>query len=129
MVTAAAVKDNDAGQDLLERPHDRHRAVSQVWADGGHTGWLVSFAHTALAIALTVIKRSDDVKGFVALPRRWVVERSFSWLIRARPLARDYETRIDTAEAMAWWAASVPATRRLARSGQPAPRRDRKPAA
>ncbi|MFE9427907.1 hypothetical protein ACFYNO_33690 [Kitasatospora sp. NPDC006697] len=51
------------------------------------------------------------------------MERSFSHLIRARRLARDYETRIDNAEAMAWWAASIPATRRLARSGKPAPRR------
>ncbi|WP_072654400.1 hypothetical protein [Kitasatospora aureofaciens] len=45
-----------------------------------------------------------------------MVERSFSRLIRARRLARDYETRIDRAEAMAWWAAT-PATRRLARPG------------
>nr|WP_282503494.1 transposase [Streptomyces rhizoryzae] len=47
----------------------------------------------------------------------------FSHLIRARRLARDYEPRIDSAEAMAWWAASIPATRRLARSGRPTPRR------
>jgi transposase len=123
LVTAASVKDNDAGRDLLAHLRDQHRQIVLVWADGGYTGWLVAFAARVLALALTVVKRSDDAKGFVVLPRRWVVERSFSWLIRARRLARDYETRIDSAEAMAWWAASIPATRRLARSGKPTPRR------
>ncbi|WP_326847277.1 IS5 family transposase [Streptomyces kaniharaensis] len=123
LVTAASVKDNDAGRDLLDQLRTEHRRIALVWADSGYTGWLVAFATTVLALALTVVKRSDDATGFVVLPRRWVVERSFSWLIRARRLARDYETRIDSAEAMAWWAASIPATRRLARSGAPAPRR------
>ncbi|MFD8970393.1 transposase [Streptomyces sp. NPDC059568] len=95
--------------------------MALVRADGGYTGWLVAFAHAVLALTLTAVKRSDDTKGFVVLVRRWVVERSFSWLIRARRLARDYETRIDSAEAMAWWAASIQATRRLARSGPPRP--------
>lgn len=129
MVTAASVKDNDAGRDLLERLRAEHRHIALVWADAGYTGWLVAFATTVLALALTVVKRPDDVRGFTVLPRRWVVERSFSWLIRARRLARDYETRIDSAEAMTWWAASIPATRRLARSGQPAPRRVKRSAA
>ena len=63
----------------------------------------------------------------------WAIVRPLlpvpSWLIRARRLARDHETRIDSAEAMAWWAASIPATRRLARSGRPAPRRIKRSAA
>ena len=129
MVTTASVSDREAGVDLLRRLRERHRAVTLVWADGGYTGWLVSFASRVLALALTVVKRPDDVRGFIVLPRRWVVERSFSWLIRARRLARDYETRTDSAEAMAWWAASIPATRRLARSGTPAPRRVKQSAA
>ncbi len=129
IVTAASVKDNDAGRDLLEQLRAEHHRITLVWADGGCTGWLVVFAHAVLDLALTVVKRSDDAKGFVVLPRRWVVERSFSWLIRARRLARDHETRIDSAEAMAWWAASIPATRRLARSGRPAPRRIKRSAA
>ncbi|WP_084701297.1 IS5 family transposase [Streptacidiphilus anmyonensis] len=122
LVTAASVKDNDAGRDLLEQLRAEHHRIALVWADGGYTGWLVAFAATVLALALTVVKRNDDTKGFVVLPRRWVVERSFSHHIRARRLARDYETRIDSAEAMAWWAASIPATRRLARCGRPTPR-------
>ncbi|MFJ2866033.1 transposase [Kitasatospora sp. NPDC087314] len=110
LVTAASVN-NDAGRDLLEQLRAEHHRITLLWADGDYTGWLVAFAHAVLALTLTVVKRSDDTKGFVVLARRWVVERSFSRLIRARRLARDYETRIDSAEAMAWWAASIPATR------------------
>ncbi|MCG6497686.1 IS5 family transposase [Kitasatospora sp. A2-31] len=128
IVTAASVSDRDAGRDLLERVRARHRAITLVWADGGYTGWLVDFARAVLSLALTIVKRPDDASGFTVLPRRWVVERSFSHLIRARRLARDYETRTDSAEAMLWWAASIPATRRLARRGAPAARRLSRPA-
>ena len=122
-VTAASVRDNDAGRDLLEQLRAEHHRIALVWADSGYTGWLVTFATTVLALALTIVKHSDDATGFVVLPRHWAVERSFSHLIRARRLARDYKTRTDSAEAMTWWAASIPATRRLARAGKPAPRR------
>ncbi|MGW1108018.1 transposase [Streptomyces sp. NPDC002540] len=97
-VTAASVSDRDAGRDLLKALRERHRHIRLVWADSGYTGWLVSFAHAALALALTVVKRSDDTTGFTVLPRRWCVERTFAWLIRSRRLARDYETRIDSAQ-------------------------------
>ncbi|MFD5435806.1 IS5 family transposase [Kitasatospora sp. NPDC127067] len=127
IVTAASVSDREAGRDLLERLRARHRTITLVWADGGYTGWLVDFASAVLALALTIVS-PDDVSGFTVLPRRWVVERSFSHLIRARRLTRDYETRTDSAEAMLWWAASIPATRRLARRGAPAPRRLSRPA-
>ena len=49
---------------------------------------------------MEIVKRSDDVKGFQVLPRRWVVERTFGWLIRNRRLARDYERLTATSEAM-----------------------------
>jgi len=47
-----------------------------------------------------IIRRSDTAKGFEILPCRWVVERTFGWMIRWRRLVRDYEQRIDVAEAM-----------------------------
>ncbi|OIJ84629.1 IS5 family transposase [Streptomyces monashensis] len=74
-VLAASAHDNDAGRDLLEQLRAEHRRIALVWADGGYTGWPVAFAHAVLTLALTVVKRSDDAKGFVVLPRRWVVER------------------------------------------------------
>ena len=53
-----------------------------------------------LAFVVEIIRRSDTAKGFEALPRRWVVERTFGWMTRWRRLVRDYEERIDVSEAM-----------------------------
>ena len=53
-----------------------------------------------LDFVIEVIRRSDDQKGFKVLPRRWVVERTFGWMIRWRRLVRDYEQRIDVSQAM-----------------------------
>lgn len=64
MVTAASATDRDAGQTLLARLHVRHWRVTRVWADGGYTGRLVDFARDALSIALTVVRRVDDTRGF-----------------------------------------------------------------
>jgi putative transposase len=49
---------------------------------------------------MEIVKRSDDMKGFKVLPRRWVVERTFGWLGRQRRLSKDYEYLTDTSEAM-----------------------------
>ncbi|MFH9728438.1 IS5 family transposase [Streptomyces sp. NPDC017254] len=115
VVTAASVTDRDAGQKLLARLCERHWRITLVWADGGYTGQLVDFARNVLRIALTVVKRSDDTTGFVVLPKRWLVERTFAWLMHSRRLARDYETRTDSAEAMIRWSMSMVMSRRLAR--------------
>ncbi|MFE1609978.1 transposase [Streptomyces albidoflavus] len=88
--------------------------MTRLWADGGYTGTLITWALAALHLAVTVIKRSDDASGFVVLPRRWVVERTFGWLMRSRRLARDYERRSHTSEAMILWSMTMLMTRRLA---------------
>lgn len=91
-VTAANVGDRDAAVPLLRRLRTLHREITLVWADGGYTGGLVGWAKDKLALTLQVVKRTDDMNGFVVLPRRWVVERTFAWLMHSRRLARDYET-------------------------------------
>ena len=115
LVTAASVTDRGAGQTLLARLRERHWRLTRVWADGGYTGRLVDFARDVLGLALTVVKRSDDTSGFTVIPKRWLVERTFAWLMRSRRLARDYERRTDSAEAMIWWSMSMVMSRRLAR--------------
>ncbi|MFE5514018.1 IS5 family transposase [Streptomyces sp. NPDC056529] len=115
MVTAASVTGREAGRTLLARLHERHWRMARVWADGGCTGKLVNFVPNVLRIALTVVKRNDDTSGFVVLPKRWLVERTFAWLMRSRRLARDYETRADSSEAMIWWSMSMVIGHRLAR--------------
>jgi transposase len=103
-VTSASVQDRAGGRAVLARLAAGFRSVSLVWADGGYANsvdsTLLSWARDALNIVVEIVKRTDDVKGFKILPRRWVVERTFGWLVRNRRLARDYERLTATSEAM-----------------------------
>jgi hypothetical protein len=81
----------------------------------------VSWACQVLALTLTIVKRSDDTTGFVVLPRRWVVERTFGWLLRYRHLVRDYERRPEHHEAMVLWATVTIMTRQLDRKNSATP--------
>lgn len=65
--------------------------VELAWADQGYTGEAASKAAQDNGIDLHIVKLPEAKKGFVLLPRRWVVERSFGWLARFRKLSRDYE--------------------------------------
>ncbi len=67
------------------------------------------------SLRIKIIKRSDDVKGFVVLPRRWVVQRTFSWFGRNRRLAKDYESLAATFASFVMLAAIQLGARRLAR--------------
>jgi transposase len=103
-VTAASVQDRPGGRAVLARLAAAFPSVALVWADGGYANaidaGLVSWAAQELGLLLEIVRRSDDVKGFKVLPRRWVVERTFGWLIRNRRLARDYERLTTCSEAM-----------------------------
>ncbi|MEV5086097.1 IS5 family transposase [Streptomyces sp. NPDC056159] len=126
VVTPASTGDRDAAQDLLSRATSRHHRLRRVWADSGYTGMLVGWCATVLNLMLTVIRRSDDHKGFVVLPKRWIVERTFAWLTRSRRLARDYERLPASSEAMILWSMTMIMTRRLGRHRRrtgPAPAR------
>ena len=115
MVTAADIGDRTAAKVLLQNVADAHHRLALVWADGGYTGSLVEHCLAALALVLKIVKRSDHRKGFVVLPKRWIVERTNAWLMRTRRLARDYERRTTSAEAMVHWSMILLMTRRLAR--------------
>jgi transposase len=122
IVTAASVQDRDgAFRRLLALLRERFSTITLVWADGGYAGRLVSWACQVLALTVTIVKRSDDTTGFVVLPRRWVVERTFGWMLRYRRLIRDYERRLDHHEAMVLWATVTIMTRKLARATSGAP--------
>ncbi len=66
-------------------------AASVQDRDGGYAGRLVTWAKARLALTVEIVKRSDDMTGFVVLPRRWVVERTLSWICRRHRCVRDYE--------------------------------------
>ncbi|MFE2686181.1 IS5 family transposase [Streptomyces mirabilis] len=119
MVTAADTGDRIAAQVLLGQVADVHHRLELVWADGGYTGSLVEHCLATLALVLAIVKRSDDMRGFVVLPKRWIVERLFAHLMRSRRLVRDFERRTASAEAMVYWSMTLLMTRRLARSRLP----------
>ncbi len=132
MVTAASVSDKAGAKLLLIRLFNAFSTLQIMWADSGYDGTpLARFAQAAAAITVEVVKRTAP-HSFQVLRRRWVIERTFGWLMRYRRLARDYERRTSHAEAMIYWATIIIMTRRLARyqNGQPPTRRwggDRKP--
>jgi transposase len=115
MVTAADVGYRTAAQVLPEQMAGAHHLLALIWADGGYTGSLVEYCLAAFALVLTIVKRNDDAKGFVVLPKRWIVERRFAHLMRSRRLVCDFERRTTTAEAMIYWSMTLLMTRRLTR--------------
>ena len=76
-------------------------------------GW-TPFARDRLHLAVQIVAKPEGQKGFAVLPRRWVVERTFGWLMRCRRLARDDQRLPDTSEAFITWAMIGIMTRRLA---------------
>jgi transposase len=112
-VTTAGVQDRTAAHRVLEQLRFAMASVLTVFADGGYAGKLVAYARHRLRLAVEVVVKPPDQQGFAVLPRRWVVERTFGWLMRCRRLARDYERLPATSEAFIKWSMIGIMTRRL----------------
>ena len=113
IVTAASVQDRDGAKLVFGRARTRYPRLALVWADGGYAGQLVEWTKTVCRWVLEIVKRTDDLKGFKVLPRRWVVERSLAWYTRCRRLTRDYEGRAETTESWVYLASIQLMLRRL----------------
>lgn len=100
-VSPASCPERQGAQTVLEQVAGWLTRLRRLWVDGGYTGQAFSdwVQQRWPKIAVAVVKRSDDVRGFEVLPRRWVVERTFAWLMRHRRLVRDYERTEASAEA------------------------------
>ena len=113
VVHSASIPDGSGGKLLLEKlfgrikrsVHNRWCRLKLIWADGAYE-WIVDWVKKQFGWRLEVVRRSEDAQGFVVLPRRWVVERTFGWLGRYRRLSRDFEHRPESSEAMVY-AASI----------------------
>jgi transposase len=119
-VTPANVQDRDALAPVLGAVHDKSPSVTICFADGGYGGEQAQrAAFEASGISITMVQRSDKkVKGFVVLPKRWVVERTFGWINRARRLAKDFEATVESSLAWLLIHLTFLLTRRLARIKQ-----------
>jgi transposase len=87
VVHSAAIQDRDGAGLVLDKIRRRFPWLELIWADGGYNAWQVDAAVAKVPpLRMEIVKRSDDMKGFVVLPRRWVVERTL--LVRTQPASR-----------------------------------------
>lgn len=100
VIHEASIQDRDGAKLVLEYLRKGFRRLTLIWADGGYAGQLIEWTKKRLRCTLEIVKRSDDVKGFTVLPKRWIVERTFGWFGRYRRLAKDYEVITENSEAM-----------------------------
>jgi len=82
-------------------------SVELAYVDQGYTGESAAEAAEKHGVQLEVVKHTEVKRGFVLLPRRWVVERSFAWAARFRRLARDYERLAETLAALHYLAFAI----------------------
>jgi putative transposase len=117
VVHPADLQDRDGAKLVLEKIIHVFSRLRLIWADGGYAGRLVEWVFKLPRrgkVRLEIVKRTDDVRGFKVLPRRWIVERTFGWLGRWRRLSKDYEYLTDTSETMIRIVMISLMTRRLA---------------
>jgi transposase len=116
VVHSAGMQDRDGAALVLARIRGRFPWLELIWADAGYDARQVKTAAVAIPVlTIEIVRRSDAVSGFHVQPRRWVVERTFSWFGRNRRLAKDYENLADTLAAFVTLAAIRIALKRLAR--------------
>lgn len=99
-VLPANVQDRDGGRILLRYAAGIVASIKIIWADGAYAGQLITWAKAFLGWTLEIVKRIKDTAGFTPLRKRWIVERTFAWLIHSRRLSKDYEYLEVSSEAM-----------------------------
>jgi putative transposase len=104
VVHAANIQDRDGAKLVLVKLVGQFRRLRVIWADGGYAGQLIDWTRELGRWVLQIVKRRDDLSGFVVLPKRWIVERTFAWLGRYRRLSKDYETLTTSSESVIYLA-------------------------
>jgi putative transposase len=102
-VHAAGISETAGGRRVLAELEYQFWRLKLIWVDGGYMNSLFKWVERLSRwrkIKIEQVKRSDEQTGFVVLPKRWIVERTFAWLSKQRRLSKDYESLCDTSEAM-----------------------------
>ena len=116
VVHSAGIQDRDGAPEVLKSIRRSHPNLRHIFADGGYAGPKLRTALEGIGDwTIEIVKRSDTAEGFEAIPRRWVVERTFAWLNRCRRLAKDWEKSIESSQAWILIAHIRTLTRRIAR--------------
>ncbi len=112
-VTGANVSDPAGARLVFSRWGGHCKKLRRIWVDGTYRGTLLDWAAQRLKAVIEPVLRKDNLKGFVLVPKRWVSERTFSWLGQSRRLNKDYERLLDSSEAMIYLAMTRIMLRRL----------------
>lgn len=115
-VTGAHISDQAGARRLLSGLRPLQPRLQLIWADGAYAGQPLSSWASEQGVRIEIVRPAEGQKGFAVQPRRWVVERTFAWLGRSRRLAKDYERRLQSAEAFITLTMIHLMLRRLARS-------------
>ena len=116
VVHSAAVQDRDGAKLVIEQVKDRMPRLERVWADSGYQGTLVAWVAEKTGWTLEIVKRPDEAEGVVLVAHRWVVERTFAWLVKCRRLRASYEATEASEEALIRLAMIGVMLRRLCRT-------------
>ena len=117
VVQPASLQDYHGARPVLQRlAQVVGNRLQVIWADSIYKGdrFLKDWVNDQFGWTLDVLERDPTVKGFLPLPKRWVVERTFAWLCRNRRLSKDYELKPETSETWIYIAMSILLVRRLA---------------
>ena len=117
VVHPANIQDRDGAKLVLAKLVGWLPRLKLIWADGGYAGQLIQWVTALGGWLLQIVKRCDNVTGFVVLPKRWIVERTFGWFGRYRRLSKDYEALTDSSESMIYLAMIHLMVRRLSPAG------------
>lgn len=117
-VLPADGQDRDGAKTLLQRAREQLPRLQVIWADGAYAA-VVDWAQQTCGWLLTTILRPLGAKGYVHLPKRWIVERTFGWFGRYRRLSKDYEANPQSSEAWIYLAMIHRMSRRMLPSPDP----------
>lgn len=113
IVHSAGIQDRDGGLLVLDKMRGLFSRLKIIWADGGYRGLLVEIAKHCFGRKIDIVLRNDDGKGFKVVRKRWIVERTFGWLLNYRRHSKDYERLTKTSESMIYIAMTHLMLRRL----------------
>jgi len=101
-VHSAGIQDREGAKILLEKcaQAGKLKNIQKIIADAGYCGKLIDWVKEKFNIILEIVKRPQGAEGWILLPKRWIVERTFAWMLTGRRLCRDFEKTIRSAETM-----------------------------
>jgi putative transposase len=99
VIQSASVQDRDGAVSVINKLMENWRRVIKIFADGGYAGKLIGKVKDMFKIELEIVKR-DELHTFKILPKRWIVERTFSWIDTNRRNSKNYERLNNTSVAM-----------------------------